>query len=161
MSHIKIEKISIEDNEAIANLIKNVLIEFGAPKVGTAYEDEALLDMCTTYKGIKKAYFILKDGNKVIGGAGIAPLGGCQENICELQKMYFSSVARNRGLGVKMIQKCLDEAKNKGFKKCYLETLPYMKAAQKLYKKVGFVNIDAPLGDTGHYNCTTYMIKKL
>jgi len=34
MSHIKIENISSADNKVIANLIKKVLVEFGAPKVG-------------------------------------------------------------------------------------------------------------------------------
>jgi len=161
MSHIKIEKITFEDNIAIANLIKETLVEFGAPKVGTAYEDVALNDMFSTYEGDKKVYFILKDESKVIGGAGIAPLDNCEENICELQKMYFLPEARNRGFGSVMMQKCLEEAKNMGFEKCYLETMPYMTAAQKLYKKVGFVNLETPIGNTGHYSCTTYMIKNL
>ena len=30
------------------------------------------------------------------------------------------------------------KAKEFGFKQCYLETMPYMTAAQKLYKKNGF-----------------------
>jgi putative acetyltransferase len=53
------------------------------------------------------------------------------------------------------------EAKKMGFKNCYLETLPYMKSAVKLYKKTGFVALDAPLGNTGHYSCTEWMIKEL
>ena len=60
-----------------------------------------------------------------------------------------------------MIKICLDRAREFGFEKCYLETMPYMKAAQKLYEKKGFEYIDAPLGDTGHYSCPVWMLKQL
>jgi len=36
-----------------------------------------------------------------------------------------------------------------------------MKDAQKLYNKVGFKYIDQPMGDTGHYSCTVWMIKNI
>ena len=36
-----------------------------------------------------------------------------------------------------------------------------MENARKLYKKNGFEVIEKPLGDTGHYNCTVFMIKDL
>jgi len=60
-----------------------------------------------------------------------------------------------------MITKCLEVAKELGYERCYLETLPYMKSAVKLYKKTGFRVLDAPLGNTGHYNCSEWMIKEL
>jgi len=59
------------------------------------------------------------------------------------------------------MKKCLTFAKNAGFEQCYLETLPYMKDARKLYKKVGFKSLEKPLGNTGHYSCTEWMIKDL
>ena len=83
------------------------------------------------------------------------------ENICELQKMYFAPEARGKGLGSKMMKICLDKAKEFGYEKCYLETLPYMEGARKLYTKVGFKSLDKPLGDTGHYSCNMWMLKKL
>lgn len=98
---------------------------------------------------------------KILGGAGIAQLKNSTENICELQKMYFSPEARGKGLGSKMMKTCLQKAKKLGYEKCYLETLPYMKDARKLYRKVGFQSLDKPLGDTGHYSCNMWMIKTL
>lgn len=47
------------------------------------------------------------------------------------------------------------------YKKCYLETLPNMTAAQKFYNKYGFVRINEPLGDTGHFECDVRYIKEL
>ena len=75
--------------------------------------------------------------------------------------MYFLKEARGKGIGYKMILKCLEKAKEFGFEKCYLETLPNMLSAQKLYQKVGFQYLDEPLGCTGHSSCPVWMIKKL
>lgn len=40
-----IREIQSKDNQQIKKVIRDVLIEFGVPKVGTAYEDKALDDM--------------------------------------------------------------------------------------------------------------------
>lgn len=158
---IVIREIELEDNPKIAKAIRSVLIEYGVPKVGTAYEDKALDCMTETYSEAKKKYFVIAEGDAILGGAGISPLDNYDGNVCELQKMYFMPEARGKGLGSKMMEKCLDFAKQIGFEQCYLETLPYMEEARKLYRKVGFISIDKPLGDTGHYSCTEWMLKDL
>ncbi len=161
MEAIKIRTIKPEDDIRIAEIIRTVLIEMGVPKVGTAYEDAALDKMYETYNQSKRSYFVVEENDEVIGGGGIAPLENGDANTCELQKMYFLPVARGRGIGSKMINVCLDFAKEQGYHKCYLETMPYMKAARKLYKKVGFAELKGPIGDTGHYSCQAWMIKDL
>ncbi|WP_405206993.1 GNAT family N-acetyltransferase [Aquimarina sp. LLG6339-5] len=161
MSTIKIRSVALEDNQALAQVIRDVLIEMGVPKVGTAYEDEALDVMYETYDAPRKKYFVVEDSGKIIGGAGIAQLEKGGSEICELQKMYFLPEARGKGLGSQMMSKCLEFAKEQGFVKCYLETMPYMKEARKLYGRVGFKALDAPMGDTGHYSCQAWMIKDL
>jgi putative acetyltransferase len=158
---IVIREIELEDNPKIAKVIRTVLIEMGVPKVGTAYEDKALDCMTETYNTINKTYFVVESGNEIIGGAGISPLDHYEGNVCELQKMYFMPEARGKGLGRKMMTKCLEFAKKVGFDQCYLETLPYMDDARKLYRKVGFESIDKPMGNTGHYSCTVWMLKDL
>ena len=158
---IVIREIEAKDNPKIAKAIRSVLIEMGVPKVGTAYEDTALDMMTETYDQPKKAYFVVEKDGEIIGGAGISPLDNYEGNVCELQKMYFMSKARGKGLGSRMMHKCLDFAKQAGFKQCYLETLPYMDDARKLYRKVGFKSIDKPMGNTGHYSCTVWMLKDL
>ncbi len=161
MEAIKIRTIKREDNIALARLIREVLVEMGVPKVGTAYEDKALDMMYETYDQSGRSYFVVEEKGKIIGGAGIAPLENGDSNICELQKMYFLPVARGKGVGYKMINICLGYAKDNGYTKCYLETMPYMEAARKLYKKVGFEELGKPIGDTGHYSCQAWMIKDL
>lgn len=156
-----IREIQPNDNQQIAATIRAILIEFGVPKVGTAYEDKALDMMFETYNKPNSCYFVIANKYTILGGAGIMQLENSEENICELQKMYFSPEARGKGLGAQMMQVCLENGREFGFEKCYLETLPYMEDARKLYKETGFVSLDAPLGDTGHYSCNMWMIKKI
>ncbi|WP_418500820.1 GNAT family N-acetyltransferase [Flagellimonas sp.] len=161
MGNAKIREIKPEDNGQVAKVIRKVLEDMGVPKVGTAYADKALDDMYAEYNVPKATYFVVEHDGKIIGCAGIAQLQNFEGNVCELQKMYFLEEARGKGIGSEMIQICLQRAKEYGFDACYLETMPYMEAAQKLYKKNGFEYIDAPLGNTGHYSCPVWMLKKL
>jgi len=162
MSTPIIRTIQKKDNSQIASVIRGVLIEHNVPKVGTAYEDVSLDVMYETYKLNRTCYFVVELDGEVLGGAGIAPLENYKDDtICELQKMYFHSKLRGRGIGQKLIQICLAEAKKMNFEHCYLETMPYMKAAQKLYAKSGFKKLEGPMGDTGHYACSVHMLKKL
>lgn len=156
-----IRTIEKKDNPNIAKVIRSVLVDFGVPKVGTAYADSSLDCMFETYQNKGSAYFVVVEENLVIGGGGIAKLDNYEGNVCELQKMYFLSQARGRGIGTRMIDLCLQTAREKAYEKCYLETMSYMEAAQKLYKRYGFQYLDGPMGDTGHYSCGVHMILNL
>ncbi len=160
-NNFTIREIKQEDNPKIAKTIRDILVEFGVPKVGTAYADKLLDTLFETYNIKNAIYFIIEKEGEIFGGAGIKQLDNYDGNVCELQKMYFLPEARGIGLGKVLIELCLQKAKEFGFEKCYLETLPYMKDARKLYKKVGFKNLDARMGDTGHYSCNLWMLKDL
>jgi len=161
MEDTVIREITPEDNAQVAQVIRKVFEDMGIPKVGTAYADKALDDMYAEYNVPRAAYFVVEQQGKIVGCAGVAQLQNHDGNVCELQKMYFLEEARGKGIGSQMIQVCLERAREFGFEECYLETMPYMEAAQKLYKKNGFEYIDAPLGNTGHYSCPVWMLKKL
>ena len=150
-----------KDNHLIASVIRKVLIDFRVPKVGTAYADKALDALYEAYQKPRAIYLVIEFDGHIIGGGGIAKLDNCEENICELQKMYFLEEARGLGLGVEMINICIQKAKSFIFESCYLETMTYMKAAQKLYLKNDFKYIDGPIGNTGHYSCPVHMLKKI
>tara|TARA_R110000796_G_scaffold252619_2_gene388772 strand:+ start:19763 stop:20251 length:489 start_codon:yes stop_codon:yes gene_type:complete len=160
-STIVIREIEQKDNEEVAKVIRKVLVDLGVPKVGTAYADKALDHMFENYNVSKATYFVVEDNGLIKGCAGIAQLENYEGNVCELQKMYFLEEIRGKGIGAKMMQVCLNRAKEFGFEKVYLETMPYMKAAQKLYVKSGFNYINAPMGNTGHYSCPVWMLKNI
>lgn len=161
MNQIIIRPIQKSDNSQIAAIVREVLMELGAPKIGTAYADVNLDSLFETYQNSNTIYFVIDYNGKIIGGAGIAPLDNEDNLVCELQKMYFLPEARNKGLGSQLMEKCLQKASDFGFKKCYLETMPYMEAAQKLYTKFGFEYLSSPMGNTGHTSCPVWMLKQL
>ncbi|MDP3359403.1 MAG: GNAT family N-acetyltransferase [Lutibacter sp.] len=160
-NNFKIREIQSDDNKKIAKVIRKILIEFGVPKVGTAYADKILDTLYEAYDTENAIYYVIEKEGKIFGGAGIKQLDNYNGNVCELQKMYFLPEARGIGLGSKMMETCLQKAKEFGFEQCYLETLPYMEEARKLYRKAGFKDLDAPMGDTGHYSCNLWMLKDL
>jgi putative acetyltransferase len=75
--------------------------------------------------------------------------------------MYFLPALRGRGAGKAAIDRCLEAARGFGFRRCYIETLTGMDAAQKLYLSNGFRPISCAMGGTGHHGCDRYYIRDL
>jgi putative acetyltransferase len=149
------------DNPQIENIIKDVMTEFGAVGEGYSIEDKEVLNMYEAYNNENSVYFVVENEGVIYGGAGIAPLEGGGGDVCELKKMYFRPELRGLGYGNLLMDLCLDSAKQFGYTKCYLETLGRMPQAKGLYKKYGFLPLDAPMGNTGHFNCESWYIKEL
>ncbi|EPX0867173.1 GNAT family N-acetyltransferase, partial [Shigella sonnei] len=54
-----------------------------------------------------------------------------------------------------------EQAREMGFKRCYLETTAFLKEAIALYEHLGFEHIDYALGCTGHVDCEVRMLREL
>lgn len=160
-SNIKIRKILSSDNPELAIIIRNTLAEFGAANPGTVYFDPTTDALFELFQAPKSAYFVAETGGKILGGGGIFPTEGLPENTCELVKMYLLPEARGIGLGRTLIEKCLETAKENGFQQVYLETLDELHLALKAYEKLGFQYISAPMGNSKHFGCGLWMLKKL
>ncbi len=156
-----IRPIHLDDNDAVANIIRTVMPEFGATGDGFAINDPEVDWMHRAYAAPRCAYFVVEVDGRVLGGGGIAPLEGGDEDVCELRKMYFLPGLRGLGAGAAMMERCLDSARTKGFHQCYLETLRGMDAAMRLYKRAGFMRIPAPMGTTGHGGCNAFYLLDL
>ena len=161
MTDALIRAIEPSDNAAVARIIRTVMPEFGADGPGFAIHDAEVDTMFETYARPRSAYFVVERAGKVIGGGGVAPLEGGEADVCELRKMYFLPEARGIGAGSAMILRCLDAARAHGFRRCYLETLTGMDAAQSLYRRHGFQAIGAPMGGTGHFSCDQFYLRDI
>lgn len=160
-SPINIRPIEAGDDAAMAAIIRAVMPEFGAGGEGFAISDPEVDWMHRAYSAPRHAYFVLERDGVVIGGGGVAPLTGAENDVCELRKMYFLPQARGLGAGRAMMARCLDAARALGYRRCYLETLRGMDAAMKLYERTGFQPLDAPMGDTGHGGCDRFYLLPL
>ena len=156
-----IRPIQRSDDPAVAAIIRMVMPEFGADGPGFAIHDPEVGHMSEAYASERSAYFVVECNGVVCGGGGVAPLEGADPDVCELRKMYFLPSARGLGAGSAMLLHCLEVARNLAFRRCYLETLTGMDAAQKLYRRTGFKPLGSPMGGTGHFSCDRYYIRDL
>ena len=74
--------------------------------------------------------------------------------------MYCLPEVRGTGISHKLMNIALKHAR-KYYRRCYLETLENMIAAQKFYEKCGFKRIDEPLVKTEHFACNVRYVKNL
>lgn len=160
--NIRVRPIAPEDNSAIAGVIRQVSAEFGlTADKGYTVSDPNLDKLYQLYSQPKSAYWVIEFEGRIAGGGGIAPLAGAESGVCELQKMYFLSSLRGRGLAHDLALKALDFARAQGFTHCYLETTATLKRAVTLYERLGFNHISGPMGNTGHVDCEVTMLKSL
>ena len=158
---IVIREIKQQDNAQLEQVIRDCFHEFKIPLEGTAYSDDETPRMYESYQNNNDVYFVIEQNEEVFGGGGIKPLKNFEADVCEIQKMYFSPKVRGKGFGKLMFEKCMQAAKDLGYKQCYLESAPQLKAAIHIYENNGFKHIKGALGNTGHFACGVWMIKDL
>lgn len=158
---INIRNIELRDNAELASIIRSSLAEFGANKPGTVYFDDSTDHLFEVFQQPGSIYFIAQQDGEALGGAGIYPSEGLPDGTCELVKMYLRPQARGKGLGKRLIDKCLDFAKSAGYSQVYIETMPELRKAVSVYEKFGFEYLNGPLGNTGHFGCDIWMLKQL
>ncbi len=159
---VTIRPIQENDNTDLAIIIRNALAEFGANKPGTVFFDPTTDELYELFQTAGSFYFVAEDEDgQLLGGGGIFPTEGLPDGTCELVKMYLTKNARGKGLGKLMIEHCLAWAKENGYTQVYLETMPELKQALKVYELFGFEYLDGPLGNSGHFGCDRWMLKKM
>jgi len=78
--------------------------------------------------------------NKVAGCIAVRRIG---EDVCEMKRLFVRSDFRGKGLGRKLVAAIIAEAKEIGYQKMRLDTLPpKMNQAIALYRSLGFREIE-------------------
>lgn len=158
---MNIRLISPNYNSAMANILRRSLEEFGLNIPGTAYFDESTDKLYESFQHNGSAYFVAEENGEILGGVGIYPTDGLESDTVELVKMYVSSASRGKGVGKLLMLKCIEFAGSLGYRKIYLETMPELSSAVAAYEKLGFKFLDHPLGNTGHFSCTIWMLYEI
>jgi ribosomal protein S18 acetylase RimI-like enzyme len=73
---------------------------------------------------------------------GIVRLRKNRDKIGEVKNLYVRPEFRGKGIGKMLLENLINEAKLIGYLKIRLDTGPFMKEAQELYKLVGFSEIN-------------------
>jgi len=159
----QIREIKPEDNHIVSQIIKKVMTEYKCVGVGYSINDPEVEKMYEAYANEGAVFFVIENetNKKILGCGGIAPLSESDKDTCELRKMYFLKELRGYGMGQKLLDICVGAAIEKGYTKCYLETVSRMTEAGKLYTKNGFKKLSKPMGNTGHSSCDLQYLKTL
>lgn len=152
----------ISDDSSIEQIIRKVSAKYGlSADEGYGVSDLSGARLSDGFQTPRSQYWVVESEGKILGGAGIAPLVGADDDICELQKMYFLDEARGLGLGRRLLSVCLKYAGEQKYRQCYLETTSPLKEATRLYETFGFRALEEPLGNTGHHHCEIRMVRDL
>ena len=149
------------DNAAVASIIRGVLTSLGCTGLGIAIHDPEVDYMYETYQQPRSDFFVVEHEGRVVGCGGVAPLKGGDAGTCELQKLYILEEYRGLGYGRQLVEIALEAGRKHGFARCYIETLPPMVKAAAMYERAGFIRIDRPMGNTGHFACDRWYIREL
>jgi putative acetyltransferase len=142
------------DLPAVWTLISAILRSYGitANKQTT---DPDLTDLEANYWSRKGAFFVLLHGAEIIGTAALRrETDAC----CELCRMYLAQPYRGQGLGRRMLEVCLREARDRGFAEVHLKTASVLVEAIALYKRAGFTVVEGAPTDG---NCDQVMRRSL
>jgi ribosomal protein S18 acetylase RimI-like enzyme len=76
-------------------------------------------------------------GEQFLGCVALRPVPG-RPDLCEMKRLYVRPGGRGSGLGRTLALAVMAEACRLGYRRICLDTLPDMKAAQTLYRALGF-----------------------
>ena len=112
------------------------------------YEDE-LKHLEKKYGKPSGRLYLLYVNDELAGCVGLRKL---DKQKCELKRLYVKPRFRGEGLGELLLERIMGDARRIGYKYMYLDTLPFLKTALKMYKRFGFEEIerynDSPIDDT-------------
>lgn len=73
--------------------------------------------------------------------AGCVAMRPLTNDTCEMKRLYVRPEYRAAGLGRQLAERVIAEARSIGYQRMYLDTLPTMSGAQRLYEHLGFKEI--------------------
>jgi ribosomal protein S18 acetylase RimI-like enzyme len=126
------------DLPAVRKLLREYAAGVGFPLDFQDFERE-VADLPGAYAPPRGALLVARSGDTLAGCVALRPLDG---ETCEMKRLFVHPSARGLGLGERLALAILAEARACGYRRLRLDTLPTMGAAQGLYERLGFRDIE-------------------
>ena len=123
-----------EEIEIVRRLFREYQASLGVDLCFQNFESE-LAELPGKYAPPEGRLYLAFEGEKVAGCAGVRKI---EEGVCELKRLYVPPSHRGRGIGRLLAIQAITDAREIGYDRMRLDTLPSMQPAQKLYRELGF-----------------------
>jgi ribosomal protein S18 acetylase RimI-like enzyme len=130
-----------EDLDAVRELFKEYA---KALNVDLCFQDfdQELADLPGEYALPRGCLLLATVFGEIAGCCALRPLDGVDyANACEMKRLYVRPQFRGMGLGRRLAEAILDQARQAAFSSVLLDTLDDMEAARALYDELGFEDI--------------------
>ena len=102
--------------------------------------DQEMAALPGAYTAPQGRLFFAEIDGRPAGCVGVRPFS---EGVCEMKRLYVSPDERGRGVGRELAVAAIKAAKEIGYKRLLIDTLPNMRMAVKLYRELGFTEAPA------------------
>lgn len=97
--------------------------------------EQEMADFPGAYAPPSGRLLLALESTEAVGCVGVRHL---ESDACEMKRLYLHPTQRGQGLGRRLVEAALEQARAMGYRAMYLDTLSDMDAAIRLYEACGF-----------------------
>ena len=126
------------DRATVVGLLREYWGYLGVPVCFQDFDAE-VADLPGAYAPPGGQMLFVRDSvdNALVGSVAVRPVPDVPD-MCEMKRLYLRPAARGFGLGRHLAVAVMDEARQLGYRRMCLDTLPKLAEAQTLYRSLGF-----------------------
>jgi putative acetyltransferase len=134
-----LRRFEAKDAKGVKDLILTILTR-EYPFDRSVYSDSDLEKISENYSGPKDSFFVVEDGADIVGTVGIKE--DSREDAL-LRRLFVDPKHRRKGYGARLLDRAVEFAKEKGYKRIFFRCTDRMAAAMKLCEAKGFKEKDS------------------